>query len=180
MSFGVEVAHQVRGLAAALLVVISLTLAGAALEAQEAESRTATVTLGVGNSMGWLGGQGEYYLAQGRISLFAGLGYTPDWDDNRSGLAAAGGIRGYTAGSTHRGFLEASVSQIAVQRGSQLSPGTESYYGPALLAGYQYTSTGGFTAIGSAGAGYLLDDTGRTGQSDIQLVLNLGIGYTWH
>ncbi len=148
-------------------------------QSSQRSDRAVTVTLGLGNARGWLGGPGEYYLAAGRVSLFAGLGYTPDWDYNRAGLALAGGVRGYTAGSSHRGFVEASVSQVAVQRGGPLSPGTESYYGPALLLGYQYVSAGGFTAAGSAGAGYIVDGATLAGDSRLQLVLNLGLGYTW-
>lgn len=169
-----------HGLMVLMLGLITCNVSNELLaQSSQQPDRAVTVTLGLGNSMGWLGGQGEYYLAAGRVSLFAGLGYTPDWDYNRSGLALAGGVRGYSAGSNHRVFVEASVSQVAVQRGGPLSPGTESYYGPALLLGYQFVSAGGFTAVGSAGAGYILDGASLAGDSRLQAVLNLGLGYTW-
>jgi len=162
-------------------VIAVLVLVGnSVLQAQEEiAERRATVTFGIGNSMGWLGGQGELYLGGERVSAFVGLGYTPDWDNNASGITFAGGVRGYTRGQKHRGFGELSVVQVAVQKGSSAFPGTKRYYGPALLAGYQYSSLGGFTAVVSAGAGVIAGEPSSTTESRVQAVLNLGVGYTW-
>ena len=63
--------------------------------------------------MGWYGAQGERYFGPDRLSAFVGAGYTPSTDqDEPSGPTFAAGLRGYTAGFRHRGFLEASFSQI--------------------------------------------------------------------
>jgi hypothetical protein len=54
-------------------------------------------TAGVGNAMGWFGGQAEYYVARDRASLFAGLGYTLEVDEgDPSGATFALGARGFT------------------------------------------------------------------------------------
>jgi hypothetical protein len=139
-------------------------------------ARTVTATVGIGNAMGWLGGQAERYLAQERLSVFLGLGYTPaDNPGDPSGLTFAGGFRSFTAGRKHRGFLELSVSQIfvqhlAFQEGDRL-------YGPGAQAGYQFVSRGGFGAMISFGVGYAPGV--RTGESKFGALANLGLGYTW-
>ncbi len=88
--------------------VLALLLAGSvpALEAQEVATldRRATVLAGVGNSMGWFGAQGEKYFLGDRLSVFAGLGYTPDVDGNPSGITVAGGLRGFTPASSIADF----------------------------------------------------------------------------
>src|SRR5689334_22978950 len=63
----------------ASLVVLLLLGSAPALTGQEAtdRERIATVTAGIGNTMGWLGVQGERYFAHERLSAFLGLGYTP-------------------------------------------------------------------------------------------------------
>jgi hypothetical protein len=89
-------------------------------------ARRVTVTLGSGNAMGWLGAQAERYFGHERGSVFLGLGYTPDVDEGEtSGLAGAAGVRGYTGGARHRGFLELGVSQIAVTTVGAPSTGPE-------------------------------------------------------
>src|SRR6185295_15001746 len=91
-----------------------------ALAGQEAANpqRIATVTAGIGNTMGWLGLQGERYFARERLSAFLGLGYTPGVDPgDASGPAFALGLRGFTTGVKHRGFLALSVSQLFVENG---------------------------------------------------------------
>jgi hypothetical protein len=40
-----------------------------------AQQPVVSVTVGVGNALGWTGLQAERYLAEGRASAFAGLGY---------------------------------------------------------------------------------------------------------
>ena len=138
--------------------------------------RVVTVTAGVGNAMGWLGAQGERYFGPDRLSVFIGAGYTPSLDQGEpSGPTFAAGLRGYTAGFKHRGFLEASVSQIFTEV-IGIEPGRR-LYGPGLAAGYQFASRGGFTLMASLGLGYApgVDD----GSSKVGSLVNLGLGYTW-
>ena len=95
--------------------VVALLVCGSppALMAQDAgvPQRIATVTAGLGNTMGWLGLQGERYFARERLSAFVGLGYTPGIDQgDPSGPTFALGVRGFTTGVKHRGFLALSVS----------------------------------------------------------------------
>lgn len=137
-------------------------------------TRTFTMTLGLGNSMGWLGMQGERYFHAERLSVFAGIGYIPSTDaDYDSGVALAFGLRGYTPGRHHRGFLELSFSQLAVAR----EPFEDDLYGPGLQAGYQLATSGGFTIMASLGAGYAID--APSGASRVDGTFGLGFGYTW-
>lgn len=138
--------------------------------------RVVTVTVGVGNAMGWLGAQGERYFGPDRFSVFVGAGYTPSLDQYEpSGPTFAAGLRGYTRGVKHRGFLEASISQIFTEVNA-LEPGRR-LYGPGLAAGYQFASRGGFTLMTSLGLGYApgVDD----GHTKVGGLANLGLGYTW-
>jgi hypothetical protein len=130
-------------------------------------ARNVTLLAGVGNAMGWYGLQAERYFRD-RFSVFAGLGYTPAYYGT-SGIATAGGARLFTGGDKHRGFLEASVSQIAVGGLDQR------FYGPGLQAGWQFVSRGGFTLMASGGAGYILSDVGNP----VQVLIGVGLGYTW-
>ncbi len=142
--------------------------------------RATSVVFGVGNAMGWLGGQGERYFKGDRVSIFFGLGYTLSVEDGYpSGVTLAAGARLFTPGRTHRAFLEGSVSQIATEVWTidgEKYPGSRRY-GPGVQVGYQYVSRGGFTALLSAGIGYAVGASpglSRTGGS-----ANLGLGYTW-
>ena len=138
--------------------------------------RVVTVTAGVGNAMGWYGAQGERYFGPDRLSAFVGAGYTFSTDqDEPSGPTFAAGLRGYTAGFKHRGFLEASVSQLFTQSNA-LDEGRR-LYGPGLAAGYQYAARGGFTLMTSLGIGYAPGVEG--GYTKVAALFNLGLGYTW-
>jgi len=135
--------------------------------------RSVTVTAGFGNAMGWLGLQGEKYLRSQRISLFGGLGYTPELErGDASGLAAAAGLRGSTPGLKHRGFLELSVARIEIDSGCFTV--CSRYYGPSLQVGYQCVSRRAFTLALSAGAGYA-----PGGSTSVVGTGGLGVGYTW-
>ena len=163
-----------RGACSALLLLCLVTRGMAAQEA--ASLRAFTVTAGVGNAMGWFGAQGERYFATDRLSAFVGAGYTPSLDQYEpSGPTFAAGLRGYTAGFRHRGFLEASVSQVFTER-DPFGPGSR-LYGPGIAAGYQYAARGGFTLMTSLGVGYApgVDE----GHTKIGALANLGFGYTW-
>jgi hypothetical protein len=157
--------------------ILVLLVVPRSMPAQAAASlRVVTVTAGVGNAMGWFGAQGERYFGPDRLSAFVGAGYTPSLDQGEpSGPTFAAGLRGYTAGVKHRGFLEASVSQIFIEV-IGLEPGRR-LYGPGLAAGYQFASRGGFTIMTSLGLGYApgVDD----GHTKVGGLLNLGLGYTW-
>ena len=138
--------------------------------------RVATLTAGIGNVMGWFGVHGEGYFARERLSGFLGFGYTPSVDSgDPSGPTFALGLRGFTAGFSHRGFLALSLSQLAVESGFVENPSR--FYGPGLEAGYQYASRGGFTFMASLGLGYAPGVP--EGGKEIGEVLALGLGYTW-
>jgi hypothetical protein len=85
------------------------------------------------------------------------------------------GLRGYTPGFKHRGFLEASVSQLFTEANG-LEEGRR-LYGPGLAAGYHYAARGGFTLMTSLGLGYApgVED----GYTKVTATANLGLGYTW-
>ena len=154
--------------AAALLLFMACA---PVLCAQDAPGpRRVTVLTGIGNSLGWFGGQAERYLGD-RFSVFAGLGYTPPLDGTPSGITGAGGARLFTRGEKHRGFVELSVSQIAAETGLD-----RRLYGPGIQGGWQFTTRGGFTLMLSGGAGYILaDDIAHR----IQPLMGMGLGYTW-
>jgi hypothetical protein len=159
-------------------LVVMLVLCPAALMGQEATlaRRIVTVTAGIGNAMGWLGAQGERYFAQERLSAFVGLGYTPSIDPgDPSGPTVALGVRGFTTGVKHRGFLALSVSQLLIERGGGEDP--RRLYGPGLEAGYQFASRGGFTLMVGLGLGYAPGVP--EGESKVSSMAELGFGYTW-
>lgn len=157
--------------------ILLLLLVPRSMPAQAAAPlRVVTVTAGIGNAMGWLGAQGERYFGPDRLSAFVGAGYTPSLDQYEpSGPTFAAGFRGYTAGYKHRGFLEASVSQLFIEA-DPFESGRR-LYGPGLAAGYHYASRGGFTLMASLGLGYApgVPD----GHTKVAGVANLGLGYTW-
>jgi len=160
------------------LAVLLLFGTPPALVGQEVgdKQRIATVTAGIGNTMGWLGVQGERYFAHERLSAFLGLGYTPSIDlGDPSGLTFAVGGRGFTAGVRHRGFLALSVSQLFVENSD--ADDRRRLYGPGLEVGYQFASRGGFTAMLGVGAGYAPGMP--EGQSAVGSMIELGLGYTW-
>jgi hypothetical protein len=126
--------------------------------------------------MGWFGAQGERYLADERLSIFVGLGFTPSLDQgDPTGPTFAAGIRTFTAGTKHRAFVEGSVSQLLVEN-SVLGDGGR-LYGPGLQGGYQFVSTGGFTLMASLGVGYAL--AVRDGIDPWAGQVGLSAGYTW-
>ena len=161
------------------MIGLVLGLAGAAT-AQEPGGfpgeRMVTATAGVGNAMGWFGVQGERYFLDERISIFAGLGYTPRMDRGEpDGPTFAAGLRSFTSGLRHRLFLEASASQLATTSEGAFSGGR--YYGPGLQLGYQFVSRGGFTLMTSLGLGYALGVPRTLDPWAAQV--GVGLGYTW-
>jgi hypothetical protein len=168
-----------------VLTLLALLLAPVSIPAQEATAvpriprRVATLTAGMGNVMGWFGAHAEGYFARERLSAFVGLGYTPSIDPgDPSGPTFAVGLRGFTTGFKHRGFLALSVSQLAVRSGlGGFVENPSRFYGPGLEAGYQYASRGGFTFMASLGLGYAPGVP--EGEKEVGEVLALGFGYTW-
>ena len=163
---------------ALLIVLLLLESLPALLRGQEATApqRIATVTAGIGNTMGWLGLQGERYFAHERLSAFLGVGYTPSIDEgDPSGATFALGVRGFTTGVKHRGFLALSVSQLFVESG--FGEDQSRLYGPGVEAGYQFASRGGFTAMVGFGVGYAPGVP--EGESKVGSMIELGLGYTW-
>jgi len=151
------------------------------LGAAPAEGQRTTLSAGLGNSYGWLGGQVERSWHDDRLAGFVGLGYIPGVDaGDPSGAAGAVGLRMYTKPATSRAFAELGVSAIALQ-GSDGLAGVESrtLYGPALQGGYRLTTRGGFSLLLSGGFGVALGPSDAIGGSSIQPVLGLGLGYAW-
>lgn len=168
-----------------LLALLCAPLVGAAQESappaapEVRESPSVTVLGGVGLSMGWFGGQVSLYTLDGRLSGYAGAGYTPDYGEGQpEGAAFAVGARAYSAGPSHRLF--AGLAYGLLMTVTEIRPGPdigERVYGPALLGGYQYTAGSGFTAVAGVGVGY----SGASDLADRDLIptLDLGLGYTW-
>lgn len=175
---------SLHGVNMRILVTIALLVATPAVaSAQTADVASAprprafTLLGGFGNAMGWLGLQGEKYLGHEVFSVFGGLGYTPAVNaGDASGVTVAAGGRLYTPGRKHRGFLELSVSQLAV--GQFCFDRCSRWYGPGLQAGYQFVTQGGFTLLASLGLGYAPGM--RDGRSKVGGMGGLGLGYTWH
>ena len=157
-----------------LLASLPLPLAAQSPDTPATRLRVATITAGTGNALGWFGVQGERYWRD-RYSGFIGLGYTPSLDDYPSGPTFAAGVRGFTGGYRHRGFLELSFSQLLLLR--DLGDGSRRLYGPGLQAGYQLATRGGFTAMASAGLGYA--PTVPEGEDELAWLGGLSLGYTW-
>ena len=130
-------------------------------------ARRVSGRVGMGNTFGGFGGGLEYLVANSRMSLVAGLGGVPG-----TGVAAAGGLRIHTARSRHRLYVEAAVAPLAVSDAIGFSD-DQTWYGPALSAGYSYAARTGFSALAGAGVGW------APGITTFEPVLNVGLGYTW-
>ena len=158
-----------------LLVALPLPLAGQGSDSPMPRQRIATLTAGTGNALGWFGAQGERYWRD-RYSGFLGLGYTPAIEeDYPSGATFAAGVRGYTGGYRHRGFLELSVSQLVLER--SFGDDKHRHYGPGLQGGYQMATGGGFTLMASLGVGWAPGVP--EGETEIGLLGGLSFGSTW-
>ncbi len=163
------------------VIILLVGVAGVA-GAQEAPiqvypgQRLISLTAGVGNAMGWFGAQGERYFLDERLSIFLGVGYTPQVDPgDPTGPTFAAGFRSFTSGLKHRLFLEASASQVLLE--TEGADGGRRLYGPGLQGGYQFVSAGGFTMMVSVGAGYALGVP--RGGDPWATQFGLGLGYTW-
>jgi hypothetical protein len=178
------VSHIARqGQQVAVLLALALSLPAATVAQQSSAPpiqpapRALTLTAGLGNAMGWFGAQAERYVRDERLGLFAGFGYVPAAQRGAaSGPTIAAGVRTYTNGQKHRAFLEASISQIAVEL-SRCFDDCARAYGPGLQLGYQFVGSAGFSCLASAGVGYA--PSIPDGISKVQPLLGLGLGYTW-
>ncbi len=171
---------MIRFLLFVLLALPSASWAAPPDEHESAGTRSATLLAGVGHSLGWLGVQGEKHFHNDRLSVFAGVGLGLQKERPASGVALAGGMRAYGAGTQGRRFVELSVSKIGDWSSPQGAP-TESraqVYGPGLQVGYQRISRGGFTLVLSLGVGYAV--TSRPINSHVQALVGIGLGFTWH
>ena len=139
----------------------------------------ATLMAGVGNSLGWFGMGGELFVGDARrVSVAGGLGYAIGDSEFDGTVAGAVALRGFTRGVKHRGFLEASVSLLAMELTTPdlVTFDQRNAYGPALVAGYRFTSRGGFTFMASGGLGYA---PSLEVEDQAVPVVNIGFGYTW-
>lgn len=162
-----------------LAFVISLPAWGEAQTTAENPSAPPSVTLtgGLGNSMGWLGVQAERYLRNARFSVFGGVGYLPASDaGDTSGPGFAVGLRAFTSGARHRGFLEISLLPIAYDLAC--FDDCQSHYGPAVQGGYEFIRRDGLTFLASYGIGYALGVPSGTDAVN-RVILAVGLGYTW-
>lgn len=147
--------------------------------AAQAPERQFTVLAGIGNSLGWFGGSLEAYLGSGRLTAYAGLGYTPSLESgDPSGVTLAGGLRYYTRGSRHRGYLEGGVGQIAIDSPGDASISGKRYYGPMAMVGYQHVGGSGFTQQLGVGIGFVTGADEVVAQTAYP-VFTIGLGYTW-
>ena len=55
----------------------------------------------------------------------------------------------------------------------------EKHYGPGLQIGYQYVAQKGLTIMTSIGAGYAVGLDDEVDDSAVQMLMGLGVGYTW-
>ena len=161
---------------AAMVMAVALA-PPVALMAQDAPR--ASVLAGFGNAFGWIGAQVEGYVAEGRVSAFAGLGYMPNLlNDEGSGIAGAVGVRAFTGGSRHRGLLEISLTALSNTVSSTFGGDVlekDRHYGPGIAVGYQFVGDGGFTAMLSGGVG--VDDEGLDPEnSRLQPTIGIGVG----
>jgi hypothetical protein len=178
------------------LAVLSLAVSAVAVAAQEPAPvktpppplgvRKVTVLAGGGVAVAGSGLQVETYFKGDRLSAFAGVGYTYEIEDGEdddvvsaSGGGAAGGLRVYTDGRIHRGFLEAAYSPLGLETAPIGFPKDELrlMYGPSLQAGWQMTRPGGFTLVLAAGVGRARGNDFVDGFTDA--VAFLGLGKTW-
>ena len=148
-------------------LLVAATCAWSPLLAQESELEDSddprlTVMAGLGNTFAGFGGTVEYWFSP-QASVVGGLGTGLD-----TGVEAALGLRLFTPGPRHRAFLEAVYAPMAVSLGPMDG---KARYGPGLSVGYGYTSRGGFSGLIGIGAGYA--------DEAVELVGNLGFGYTW-
>lgn len=175
----------------ALLLAATLAFGAApGVQAQQGgereDARQVMLMAGLGNGFGGVGMQAELYVAEERLAVFGGFGYAPSDRHDLGGPAGALGVRGYTAGDHHRGFLDVALTPLMLEdirvvdrsRGVILQEGGTKY-GPGVTAGYQLTTGFGLTAMLSGGLGvaFGLDDV--IDEGPLAPMLNLGVGYTF-
>ncbi|MET0553210.1 MAG: hypothetical protein ABW221_09240 [Vicinamibacteria bacterium] len=142
-----------------------------------------TVLAGLGAATAGLGVQAEAYFGRDRFSAFGGAGYSPSFDEDGTvyarGAGVSGGLRAYTPGRVHRGYLEVAYGPLAAEGAPEGFPRDELAlaYGPAAQAGWRMTRPGGFTLSLSVGVGHVSDTDLAEGDTDV--VAFIGLGKTW-
>jgi hypothetical protein len=149
-------------------------------------TRKITVLAGGGVAVAGSGLQAEAYFDGDRFSALAGVGYSYEIEDGEdddlvsaSGVGLAGGLRVYTDGRVHRGFLELAYSPIGYETAFEGFPQDRLrlMYGPSLQAGWQMTRPAGFTLVLAAGVGHARATDDVEGFTDA--VAFIGLGKTW-
>jgi hypothetical protein len=136
-----EVPMRARSVIPLLVGLTSLAAAQEAPVRVYPGERLVSLTAGVGNAMGWFGAQGERYFLDERLSIFLGVGYTPQIDPgDPTGPTFAAGLRSFTSGLKHRFFLEASASQLVLE--TEGADGGGRHYGPGLQGGWRRSVPG--------------------------------------
>ena len=190
--------HQEETLTRTATLAILTLAASAIVAAQEpAPVKTPPPPLGVRNVTALAGGgvatagsglQVEKYFKGDRLSVFAGVGYSYELEDedkddedivSASGGGVAAGLRVYTGGRIHRGFLEVAYSPLGYETAFEGFPQDQLrlMYGPSVQAGWQMTRPGGFTLVLSAGVGHARATDNVEGFADAAAFL--GLGKTW-
>lgn len=128
--------------------------------------RLLTVAVGVGNEVGFVGGQAEWYVHGDRLSVFGGAGR---WRQ----LAVASGLRGYLGRGRARPFLE--LAGLPLRGVDGPTEGRVSY-GPSVRFGVQLVRASGLTVVGAAGFGQQLGS--RPLGSRTVPTAGIGVGFT--
>ncbi|MGH7539730.1 MAG: hypothetical protein ACRELC_01905 [Gemmatimonadota bacterium] len=152
--------------------------------------RDLSIVLGLGHSVGGLGGQVEVSVADSRLALYGGIGYTAALDPgDAQGLGGAAGVRWYAARSRsghHHLLGELAFSLVKIRGGTvEFTPEGRAllveggpFFGPAAQIGHRYTADGGFTTLGTIGVGYAVGDM-REGDGRLNLVGSVGAGLSF-
>lgn len=165
----------------AAIITLIILLTSRCLPAQnaspsrEAHERIASLSAGVGNSMGWAGFAGQVFLRGDHLSAFASAGHPLGGNAGAPSLAGAAGLRVFSRGQRHRRFMELSVSPLAILAANRVF--IEQFYGPGASVGYEYTALEGLAFAASLGGGVVLQPRG--GVDRIQPLLTLSVGRTW-
>jgi hypothetical protein len=88
------------------------------------------------------------------------------------GSFGALGMRAFTSGARHRGFVEVSVSHLA--HDLACFDDCHHYYGPGVQGGYQFVARRGLTVMASLGVGY--GPSIPDGEDNVGELIGVGFG----
>lgn len=151
----------------ALLVAAAPGAAATAQGPAAPIQRQFTVSAGVGNEFGLLGGQAEWHFRGDRVSVFAGAG-------RLSRPTVAAGLRGYAGGGGIRPFAEVALVPL---KGIDGPAGHRTNYGPSGRLGVQLIRPSGLGVTAGVGLGYQLGDR-PFGRRTVPTA-GIGIGFTF-